>query len=372
MTSPLRAQFIPVEIWPDDRGVHINAHGGGVLFHGGRYYWFGEHKIAGAAGNAAHVGVHAYSSTDLYNWKDEGIALAVSDDPGSDIVRECVIERPKVIFHPGSGRFIMWFHLEMKGQGYQAARVGVAVAEQPAGHYTFLHSFRPNAGYWPDNATAAQKAALADPAAMAALDTLKFNGGDNPEVPQLPVLARDFAGGQMARDMTLFVDDDGAAYHLCASEENSTLHISRLRDDFLATSGRYVRVFENRWHEAPAVCKHGGRYWMISSGCTGWAPNPARSAVADSIWGPWTELGNPAVGVNPQNGLGPEQTFGGQSTFLLPVQGQKDAFIALFDLWRPQDAIDGRHLWLPVRFTPDRITVEWRDRWDLRVFAGAM
>ena len=70
------------KIWPDDRGVHINAHGGGVLFHGGRYYWFGEHKIAGAAGNIAHVGVHAYSSADLYNWKDEGIALAVSDVGG--------------------------------------------------------------------------------------------------------------------------------------------------------------------------------------------------------------------------------------------------------------------------------------------------
>ena len=127
MTSPARTQFIPGEIWPDDRGVHINAHGGGVLFHGGRYYWFGEHKIAGAAGNIAHVGVHAYSSADLYNWKDEGIALAVSDDPGSDIVRECVIERPKVIFNPGTGRFVMWFHLELQGQGYQAARVGVAV-----------------------------------------------------------------------------------------------------------------------------------------------------------------------------------------------------------------------------------------------------
>jgi hypothetical protein len=41
------------------------------------FYWFGEHKIAGEAGNVAHVGVHCYTSTDLYNWKDAGIALAV-------------------------------------------------------------------------------------------------------------------------------------------------------------------------------------------------------------------------------------------------------------------------------------------------------
>ena len=43
----------PGEIWPDNNGVHINAHGGGMLFYEGKYYWFGEHKIAGKAGNKA-------------------------------------------------------------------------------------------------------------------------------------------------------------------------------------------------------------------------------------------------------------------------------------------------------------------------------
>src|SRR5574344_1347956 len=77
--------FHPGDIWPDDRGTHINAHGGGVLLHEGTYYWFGEHKIAGKLGNTAQVGVHVYSSTNLYDWADRGIALAVSDDPKSDI-----------------------------------------------------------------------------------------------------------------------------------------------------------------------------------------------------------------------------------------------------------------------------------------------
>ena len=31
--------------WLDNNGIHINAHGGGLLFHDGIYYWFGEHKI---------------------------------------------------------------------------------------------------------------------------------------------------------------------------------------------------------------------------------------------------------------------------------------------------------------------------------------
>ena len=67
--------FTPGELWPDNQGVHINAHGGGILHAGDTYYWFGEHKTEGTAGNNALVGVHCYSSKDLYNWKDEGDRL---------------------------------------------------------------------------------------------------------------------------------------------------------------------------------------------------------------------------------------------------------------------------------------------------------
>ena len=46
--------FRPGALWLDDLGTHINAHGGGLLFvpgdwlRRGTYYWFGEHKVAGA------------------------------------------------------------------------------------------------------------------------------------------------------------------------------------------------------------------------------------------------------------------------------------------------------------------------------------
>lgn len=107
------SEFRPGEIWPDDQGVHINAHGGGILFHEGTYYWFGQHMIEGGAGNLAHVGVHVYSSKNLYQWKDEGIALRVSDDTRSDIAKGCVLERPKVIYNAKTRQFVMWFHLEL-------------------------------------------------------------------------------------------------------------------------------------------------------------------------------------------------------------------------------------------------------------------
>ena len=124
-----------------------------------------------------------------------------------------------------------------------------------------------------------------------------FGGGGLPAHPDtLKPAGTRFESGQMARDMNLFVDDDGKAYHIYASEDNSTLHISELTDDYTACSGNYARFFVGRFMEAPAMFKKDGKYYLIMSGCTGWAPNPGRSAVASSIWGPWKELANPFVG----------------------------------------------------------------------------
>ena len=36
--------ILPGEIWPAATGNTINAHGGGILFHNGTYYWYGEFK----------------------------------------------------------------------------------------------------------------------------------------------------------------------------------------------------------------------------------------------------------------------------------------------------------------------------------------
>jgi hypothetical protein len=353
--------FRPGELWPDNHGVHINAHAGGILFHDGTYYWFGQHMIEGEAGALAQVGVHVYSSKNLYDWKDEGIALRVSDDPRSDIVKGCILERPKVLYNRKTGKFVMWFHLELKGKGYSCARCGVAVADRPCGPYRFLESFRPDAGAWPVNVPAELKKPLSAEE-EAHLRTFNLWGGQVPNFPVNLVFRRDFKGGQMSRDMTLFLDDDGAAYHVCASEDNGTLHISQLTDDYLRSSGKYARVLPGGFNEGPALFKHGGKYYLITSGCTSWAPNTARLGVADSIWGPWQALGNPCVGKDAA------LTFHGQSTQVLPVPGKPGAFIFMADRWRPQNTIDSRHLWLPIEFRQGRPVIPWRDQWDLGGF----
>jgi beta-xylosidase len=350
----------PMKVWNDTDGVMINAHGAGALFHDGIYYIFGEHKIEGKAGNVAHVGVRCYSSKNLYNWTNEGVALSVVDDTTSFLQKECIIERPKVIYNKKTKKFVMWFHHELKGLGYRAALTGVAVANNVTGPYKYIRSLRPNAWRWPVNYTDEQKKAVYP----LKLQNTKVKEEKIEAVRHGMYLNRDFESGQMARDMTLFIDDDGKAYHIHSSEENFTLHVSELTDDYLGFTGKYSRVLPGDENEAPAICKVYGKYYLIASGCTGWWPNPARSAVADNIMGPYAPLGNPCRGTEEQCNT----TFNSQSTYLLPVEGKKDKYILMLDSWRPDNAIDGRMVWLPLSFEDGKPVVRWHEKWNLSVF----
>ncbi len=314
-------QFRPGAVWTDEAGVAINAHGGGMLTYDGVYYWYGENKEGRTwlpevnrkwEGYRVDVtGIRCYSSRDLYTWKDEGLVLkAVPDDPAHDLHPSKVAERPKVAFNATTRKFVMWLHID--SPDYQAARAGVAVGDAPTGPFRYLGSVKPE--------------------------------------------------GADSRDQTLFVDDDGQAYRIYSSEGNRTTYISLLSADYLRHSGRYAKAFAGRKMEAPVVFKRGGRYWFIGSGCTGWDPNAARSAVADSIWGPWKELGNPCVGPNRR------KTFGAQSTFVFPVAGKPDAFIFMADRWNKTNLPDSRYLWLPIRFEGRALRIQWRDAWDLSLF----
>jgi beta-galactosidase len=307
MTAQEMTSFRPGAIWPDAGGDHINAHGGGMLRHQGRFYWFGEKRAAKAS-----EGINVYSSGDLYSWRHEGTALApVDDDPDHDITRGCVMERPKVLHNERTGRFVMWFHLELKGQGYSAARAAVAVSDTVAGPYRFLRSFRPN--------------------------------------------------GNMSRDMTLYRDEDGTAYHIYASRDNYDMRVCQLTDDYLSPTERDI-VIHSEHREAPALFKQRGRYHLITSGCTGWKPNEARLHAADSIWGPWADEGSPVRGAKA------DTTFDSQSTYVLPAPGREGAFIFMADRWNPENLADSRYVWLPVGFDNGRVVIEWIDEWDLSWF----
>jgi hypothetical protein len=81
--------------WLDTSGERIEAHGGGMLQVGARYYWYGENHRLGF-GNK--TGISAYSSADLVHWTNEGVVLPKDSLPPR--FRDAgVAERPKVIFN---------------------------------------------------------------------------------------------------------------------------------------------------------------------------------------------------------------------------------------------------------------------------------
>ncbi|GJM69190.1 hypothetical protein HMSSN036_14060 [Paenibacillus macerans] len=70
--------------------------------------------------------------------------------------------------------------------------------------------------------------------------------------------------------------------------------------------------------EAPAVFKYNGKYYLLTSGATGWSPNENMFSVADDIFGPWSPLKNPFVRTSPSD-PDPAKAFGSQTTNVIPV-----------------------------------------------------
>ena len=307
----LRSIIRPGSIFLDTDGNPINAHGGGFLFHNDVYYWYGEIKIgdtytppANADWGGSRVdmtGISCYSSKDLIDWKYRGNVLpAVTDDPSHDLYVKNVAERPKVVYNSHTNKFVMWLHID--SMDYKRARSGVAESDNPEGPFTYIESFRPN--------------------------------------------------DQMARDLTVFVNEKTiVAYLITSSEDNAVMHINELTSNYTSFTGRWKRMFENRYMEAPTIFKRGDKYYFIGSGCTAWKPNAARSAVSKNIWGPWTELGNPAIGEDA------DTTFHSQSTFVLPIQGQ-EGFMFAADRWNEKNLTDSRYVWLPIDFEPVDVGVD--------------
>lgn len=296
--------------WMDTDGHFINAHGAGILYKDGTYYLFGEIKkgitwlVPGQDWEDYRVpagGISCYSSKDLKKWKFEGVALKpTTGDPQNDIDTGRVIERPKVIYNDKTKKYVMWMHIDKNDYSY--SQLGVAVSDKAAGPYEYLGSITPN--------------------------------------------------GQTGRDMTVFKDDDGKAYLIYASEKNATMQVCLIGEDYITPTTSYSRILENRNREAPAVFKHEGKYYLITSGCTGWSPNAATYAVADDLLGPWEEQGNPCTGKDA------DSTFYSQGAFVLPLKGKPGEFIFMADKWNKSNLPDSRYIWLPLTVSGGKVIIK--------------
>ncbi|WP_286158122.1 RICIN domain-containing protein [Streptomyces sp. CB03911] len=273
----------------DTAGNPVQAHGGGVIKVGQYYYWFGEDRNA----DNTFRYVSVYRSKDLKSWEFRNHALTQAADPE---LGYAIIERPKVMYNAATHQFVMWMHKE-NGSDYGQARAAVAVSGTVDGNYSYKGSFRPL--------------------------------------------------GEMSRDITTFVDDDGTGYMISAANENRDLHIYRLTADYTAIESQVQNLWAGQSREAPALFKRNGVYFLLSSTTSGWDPNQQRYGTATSITGTWSGLTDIGDGV----------TYGSQTAYVLPVQGTgATSYLYMGDRWGNSfggTVNDSKYVWLPLSFPTD-------------------
>ena len=307
----LRKTIRPGLIWPDDRGRHIQAHGGGIIRHAGAWYWFGEDRSRD--NDPARRYVACYSSTDLINWRfcNQVLVMAEFDGLGPG----WVLERPKVYFNAKTRTFVMYMHIDGRAPGstsdYGTAHVGVAVCDTIDGCYRFVRHFRPL--------------------------------------------------GQESRDIGQFIDDDGTAYLIFESRPTKGFFIAALSSDYLDVD--HDVAFVQAPLEGGAIVNYGGLYYLVGSALTGWWPNANKFATARTLAGPWSEFTDFA----PVH----THTYGSQSTNLLKVVGSKTtAVIYLGDRWRPEEHWDSRYVWMPLEIGGGKLWLPDPREWSIDVSTG--
>ncbi len=279
--------FHPGKVWLDTDGKRIQAHGGSVLYLDGTYYWYGENKEKTDGENGIwHWGVRCYSSKDLYNWTDEGLIIPPEpEDESSPLHPKKCMDRPHIIFNQKTGKFVCWLKI-MNDDGTQSETV--LTADHILGPYTMVKTgLRPL--------------------------------------------------GMSAGDFDLAVAPDGKAYYYF-ERVHSELICADLTEDYSDVTGYYSTHFPRKCppdvREAPAHFVRKGKHYLITSGTTGYLPNPSEVAVADSWHGPYQVLGDP----HPDD---PTATsFHSQVSCVFKVEGANDLYIAMADRWIP----DGLHL----------------------------
>ena len=222
----------PGEVWLDDRGKHIQAHGGGMIKLADTYYWFGEDRSEGL--DRAKRYVSCYASKDLAHWTFRNQVVKIADP--ENLGPGWVLERPKVFYNAPTKTYILYSHLD--NARYTVARVAVATCDTVDGDYHSLKSLRPL--------------------------------------------------GQESRDIGQFIDDDGSAYLIFEDRPAKGFHIAKLSADYLTVEKDMSLVKAPL--EGGAVVHFQGLYYAVGSALTGWSPNPNKYATAVSLEGPWSEF----------------------------------------------------------------------------------
>jgi Glycosyl hydrolases family 43 len=282
----------PGEIWPDNRGQHVQSHGGGILKRDDTYYWFGEDRTQGLPRDKRYVA--CYSSTDLAHWTFRNQVVALADP--ANLGPGWVLERPKVFYNAPTKKFVMYAHID--DRTYKFASVAVLTCDTVDGNYQYVKSFRP-------------------------LD-------------------------HESRDIGQFIDDDGTAY-LIFEDRPYGFRIAKLSADYLSVEKQMCLIPQHM--EGGALVHYQGLYYAIGSALTGWRANPNLYATSTNLSGPWSEFKDIA---NPQvNTYGSQSTMmvkvtGTKTTtviFMGDIWRPQTQWDSRY-LWMPLEIGDAK-LWLP-------------------------
>ena len=123
-------------------------------------------------------------------------------------------------------------------------------------------------------------------------------------------------------DASLFFDEDGKVYMVYGTGQ-----IRELKPDLTGVleGGLDMKLFErdkeeNSLLEGSRMIKKDGRYYMLSSWCTGWAPNQGKWSTATAMDGEWSALYD----------FGDELTYRSQPAYVLQKDG-RDIYVG--DRW---------------------------------------
>ena len=344
-----RLAFYPGKVWLDTKGERIQAHGGSIFYADGVYYWYGENKEKTDGINGIwHWGVKCYTSTDLYNWEDRGIIIPPEpEDPDSSLHPSSCMDRPHIIYNKSTQKYVCWLKI-MNPKDFSIQTMTILTADHILGPYT------------------------------------KIKEGLRPL-------------GMNAGDFDLAAAPDGKAYYYFERVHSETI-CADLTNDYTDVTGYYSthfpRIHPPYVREATAHFYRKGKHYLLTSGTTGYLPNPSEIAVADTWHGPYTVLGNPHV--NDES----ETSFHSQISCVFKVEGKKDLYIACADRWLPE-AMDKQYriyekmfcanfseeeetfneslmgepvventsiadyVWLPLRFDGDMVHIDWKEEWRL-------
>jgi hypothetical protein len=233
----------PGTVWLANDNVHIDCHGGNIIYSADakKYYWYGEHY-------GTPSGVACYSSSDLFNWANEGVVLQ------KGVIQVC--ERPKVIYSPTIKKYVMWFHYD--NSSYSLAHQAVATADSATGKFTMLNHFLPN--------------------------------------------------GHQSRDIGMYTDTTGKTYIIYSADQtNVTIRMVELTADYTNVTTNDVDIKAHC--EGPGMCKYKGNYYLVVSPCLGWSPGQASWYMSSAINGAYANKGDPCIGDNSHNTFNSQSCF---------------------------------------------------------------